>query len=163
MERSPIDIASRLEGRRRMVTRLFGGGSVYLMRRVSAFLSVAGLSVIVNACALTDSLATTCDAVFIFGVAVTVEDSASGQSTASGAQLIVRSGSYADSMSIPADRPDLDAAPLLGAGERTGVFILTVRKSGFHDWVRSGVRVAGDECHPRTTELVAKLQRKPDA
>jgi hypothetical protein len=53
----------------------------------------------------------------------------------------------------------VDGVALLAAGGRTGVFVVTVKKPGFQDWIRTSVRVTGDECQPRTTELVARLER----
>jgi hypothetical protein len=61
-------------------------------------------------------------------------------------------------MAFPAGRPDLDSLGLPGAGEHPGVFQVTVRKSGYRDWVRSGVEVTADKCHVRRTDLTALLQ-----
>jgi hypothetical protein len=83
----------------------------------------------------------------------------SGVWSASGAQLIARDGAYADSMSVPANRPDLDSSSLSAAGERTGAYSLTVRKAGYRDWTRDNVQVTKNECHVNTVKFTALVQR----
>jgi hypothetical protein len=93
------------------------------------------------------------------GVNVFLKDSMSGGWAASGARLMIRDGAYVDSSAMPANRPDLDALPLWGAGERAGIYAITVRKPGFVDWEKAGVRVTKNECHVNTRELTAQLVR----
>jgi len=100
-----------------------------------------------------------CTGEYRMGLNVFVKDSISGAWAASGAMLMIRDGAYADSSTIPANRPDLDALPLFGAGERAGVYTITVRKPGFADWGQAGVRVTKDECHVNTRVLTAQLVR----
>ena len=106
-----------------------------------------------------------CTADFRLGLSVRVKDSATLAWTASGSRLITvdQRGVVVDSGSgywdaIPANRPDLDSTALGGAGEHPGTFRVTVRKSGYKDWVRSGVQVTADKCHVRRTDLTALLQ-----
>lgn len=124
-----------------------------------ALLPLAALAV--GACDVLDSPDVICTANFVFGLVVTVQDSASGAPSASGAQLIAQEGAYADTAGFPPNRPDLDTLPLVGAGERPGTYTVTVRKSGFHDWVRSGLVVTADECHVHPVQLTARLQEAP--
>ena len=101
-----------------------------------------------------------CTADFRYGLAVGVRDSATDAAIASGATLItVDQKGSTDSVSFPLNRADLDPLSLPGAGEHAGTFLVTVRKTGYRDWVRSGVRVTSDECHVRLTSLTALLQR----
>ena len=95
------------------------------------------------------------------GIEVTVQDSLTGTPAASGTELIVQDGAYADTVSYPPNRPDLDAEPLRSAWERRGTYAVTVRKAGFSGWARSGIVVTADECHVRTVALIARLQRTP--
>ena len=99
-----------------------------------------------------------CTANFAPAVTVVVQDSASGSKIGSGAQLIVCDGTYADSMSNPANRPDLDVYSLSAAGERAGSYTVTVRKSGYREWIRSNVVVTKGVCHVTTVSLTALLQ-----
>jgi hypothetical protein len=113
----------------------------------------------ITGCGLIDGGPTVCTADFRFGLAVYVKDSLSGAWAASGAQLQTDiNGVIVDSTSFPG-QPASDSFPLLGAGERAGVYRVTVRKTGYTDWVRTGVRVTEDECHVRRTTLTARLQR----
>ena len=109
-------------------------------------------------CDLLDSPGVYCTENFVFGLEVAVQDSSTGAAAASGAQLIAQEGAWADTVGFPSDRPDLDALPLVSAGERPGTYTVRVRKSGFRDWQRTGVVVTADECHVHPVELTARLQ-----
>lgn len=130
--------------------------SVHL--RLLALSSVA----LVSGCGLVAPGACTTD--FRFGLVVYVQDSVTGAWAASGARLLTEDAKgVADAgdqyfSAFPADRPELDPQPLLGAGERAGTYRVTVRKAGYADWVRTGVRVTEDECHVRQVELLARLK-----
>ncbi len=102
---------------------------------------------------------TTCVDVPVAAISVLVRDSASGAPAASGAQLLVRDGAYADSTAFPPGHPELDAAPLFGAENRPGIYQVTVRKAGYWDWVRSGVKVTEGRCNVNTVRLTARLQQ----
>lgn len=100
-----------------------------------------------------------CDGEFVSAVNVRVVDSASGAMAASGAQLLVRDGAFADSMSLPANRTDLDALSLHAAGERAGTYAVTVRKDGYRDWTQANVQAERDACHVTKISLTALMQR----
>jgi hypothetical protein len=129
--------------------------------RCSRLVGPALAAVALAACNLVESREPICTGVFVWGLRVTVQDSVTGAPAASGAQLIARDGAYADTSAFPPDRPDLDGQPLVGAGERPGTYTVTVRKSGFMEWVRTGVVVTADECHVRPVDVAARLQRAP--
>ncbi len=98
-------------------------------------------------------------AVPVPAVRVLVNDSASGAPAASGAQLLVRDGAYVDSTAFPPGHPELDATPLIGADNRPGTYQVTVRKPGYWDWSRSGVKVTEGRCNVNTVKLTARLQQ----
>ena len=102
-----------------------------------------------------------CTAELRFGVVVRVTDSVTARPAASGSTLVIREGTYVDSMSIPAARPDLDELTFGGAGERAGTYTVTVTKSGYRPWTRTGVRVTKGECHVNQVQLEARLQPAP--
>lgn len=131
--------------------------TLHRLRSVSLSVIVLGL----GGCDLIDGPGVICTANFVFGLSVAVQDSTTGAPAASGAELIARDGAYADTAGFPPGRPDLDAQPLVSAGERPGTYTVTVRKPGFVDWVRSGVVVTADECHVHTVELTARLRPAP--
>ena len=122
---------------------------------------LALLAFALGACDSLDSRPIACTEVLVWGLHVTVQDSATGAPSASGAQLIARDGAYADTSSYPPNRADLDALPLVAAGERAGTYTVTVRKTGFLDWERSHIVVTADECHVRPVALTARLKRAP--
>jgi hypothetical protein len=119
---------------------------------------------VLSACQLR-ATETVCAANYVWGLAVQVKDSATGQWAASGAELQIRdpSGTLVTSLvsmsSFPPDHPELDSRALTGAGEQAGTFQVTVLKAGYRDWVRPGVVVRRDACHVERTELTALLQR----
>jgi hypothetical protein len=92
------------------------------------------------------------------GLLVDVKDSLTNAGVASGASLVVREGSFKDSVAFPSSRPDLDALPLVAAGERAGTYQITVSKPGYATWTRSNVRVTKGECHVNPVRLTARLQ-----
>lgn len=127
------------------------------MERRSIMLAVAAvLPLTVAACeALTEAEDCTADA--RAGIRVEVRDSISGQVATAGATLLVVSGAYRDSLSYPETiSPDYDH--FASAIERPGVYLVTVKKSGYADW-RNAAWVRDGACHVRTVRLVARLQR----
>ncbi len=121
------------------------------MRAPLRLLLAAALSLGTAACACTDEGS--------FAVNVRVVDAATGASRADGATLVVREGAYADSMTGgPGSPPVLAAAP-----EREGTYEVTVRRAGYRDWTRSGVRVGrGGSCNGlRSALLTAELEPLP--
>jgi hypothetical protein len=123
-------------------------------------LALLGLAAI--ACDLTDSKVV-CTAHIEPGLHVAVQDSLTGAPAASGARLIARDGTYADTASFPAGRADLDGQVLHAADERPGVYSVTVEKDGYLTWERTGVVVVMDDydCHVVPAHLVALLRRAP--
>ncbi len=101
----------------------------------------------------------TCVDVPVPAVRVLVEDSVSGAPAASGARLVVRDGSYVDSTATLPGHPEVDALPLSGADNRPGIYEVTVRKAGYRDWLRTGVKVTQGQCNVNTVNLTALLQR----
>lgn len=99
-----------------------------------------------------------CTAVPRYALQVVIADSISGTGVASGATVLARDGNYADSVQIPVG-PNLDDLhPLLGLG-RPGLYALSVRKAGYRDWTRSGIRVKSGNCGPERVTVAVLLQR----
>jgi hypothetical protein len=79
----------------------------------------------------------TCSGVGGYAVQVEVRDAVTGASAVEGAVLTVTDGAYADSArGGPGAPPVLAAAP-----ERPGTYTATVRRAGYAEWSRTGVRV----------------------
>jgi hypothetical protein len=96
---------------------------------------------------------TICTMEFRYGISATVTDAATGANITPGSSLIVREGSYVDSVT---------AGPgsfLAAAGERAGTYDVTVRREGYSPFTRGGVVVTKDECHVHPVQIEARLQR----
>ncbi|HEX6749450.1 MAG TPA: hypothetical protein VF092_19295 [Longimicrobium sp.] len=85
-------------------------------------------------------------------VQVTVQDSLSGAVITPGATVVIRDGAYADSLTVP---PPVETIGL-GSG-RVGTYEVTVRKSGYRNWVKAGVQAKDGTCGVQTVNLVARL------
>jgi hypothetical protein len=119
---------------------------------------VGWYSIFIGAVACSGSTSLACTLEVRPGVAVYVKDSLTSAGVASGASLVVREGSYKDSVATPDSRPDLDDSPLFAAGERAGTYQVTVLKPGYAAWLKSNVRVTSNRCHVNTVNLTALLQ-----
>ena len=113
-------------------------------------------------CDVTD-LGVVCTDNIVWGLNVTVQDSVTGAPAASGARLIVRDGTHADTASQPVGHVNPDSGTLRAAEERPGVYGVTVEKEGFLTWQRTGIVVTMDDydCHVVPVHLVARLRRAP--
>lgn len=90
----------------------------------------------------------------VAGLAVSVQDSASGMLAGRGARIIATDGAFADT----ARATTAYDGPYALARERSGTYTVTVEQQGYRTWSRSGVSVSRDQCHVRTTAVGARLQ-----
>ena len=130
-----------------------GGSNLKRYFRASVFLTV------LVAAGCSGSTSPLCTAEFRFGLSVYVNDSVTNAPIASGASLVARDGSFADSVTFPSSRPDLDALPLVSAGEREGTYQISVLKPGYLSWSRSNLLITRNECHVNPVRLTALLRR----
>ena len=91
------------------------------------------------------------------GIVVTVLDSASGTAAGKDARIVATAGTFVDS--VPGMWTASSDGPFALAREHAGTYTLTVNKTGFLDWTRSGIVVTADQCHVKTVQVTAKLQR----
>ena len=140
-------------------SRSLGDGSAARSsyRDVKRSLALALVSVLAAACSEQHIV---CPQIASPGVAVEVRDAATGALTASGSKLVAQSGTYADSMSFPANQPDADAQHLTGA-YRAGVYTLIVTKTGYQTWIKTNVVVSAADCGVNRVDLTALLQPAP--
>ena len=115
-------------------------------------------SILIAAVACSGSTSPVCTQEFRPGLVVYVKDSLTRAGVASGASLVVREGSYKDSVAAMNSGPDQDNSPLSAAGERSGTYQVTVLKPGYATWLQSNVRVTSNVCHVNTVTLTALLQ-----
>lgn len=125
------------------------------MHRVKTF-STLVIAVVLLGCS-SSPMEAVCTLEFRYGLVVYVNDSLTNTPVASGASLVVRDGSYKDSVAYPAASPDLNALPLASAGERAGTYQVTVTKPGNLPWSMNNVRVTANQCHVNQVKLTARL------
>ncbi len=115
---------------------------------------LAALLLVLPGCQ-TSSPARACTALYAYGLSVTVTDAATA-APVEGAAAEIRDGSWID------PQVTVLGNTVMGAGERPGVYAITVRKSGYADWTRSGVsvRMGSDGCHVEGVHLDAALVPK---
>lgn len=111
----------------------------------------------------------TCTLEAVPGIAVIVLDSTNSASIDFYARVVAQDGSYADTAfasmirsgdpANPVPKPDWGAYYL--AVERPGSYTVSVSLAGYRDWSRENVVVRDGECHVRTVEFQAALQRVP--
>lgn len=119
---------------------------------------VGWYSILLAAVACSSATSPICTADIRAGLAVYVKNSLTSAGIASGASLVVREGTFKDSVEAPSGRPDLDNSPIFAAAERAGTYQVTVTKTGYAAWVQSNVLVTANECHVNTVTLTALLQ-----
>ena len=119
-------------------------------------LFVGCCSILISALGCSTSISPVCTQEVRPALTVYVKDSLTNAGTASGASLVVRDGSYEDSVAAPV--ASLDNSPLNAAAERAGTYEVTVTKNGYATWVKSNVRVTKNLCHVNTVTLTALLQ-----
>ena len=100
-----------------------------------------------------------CTAIGIPAVTVRVRDAVTGAFIAGGATLIETHDGETKTRQLPDVRAN-DAMWLVDGFYEPGIYDLTVRKPGYQDWVRNGMRVESDggPCNrPKTVQLEALL------
>lgn len=96
-----------------------------------------------------------CTTDFRYGINATALDATTNANITSGAFLIVREGSYRDSVSAN------PGGQLAAAGERAGTYTVTIGHPGYASFTQTNVVVNPDECHVIPVKLEAKLLRNP--
>jgi hypothetical protein len=109
-----------------------------------------------------DWIAAPCESNALFGVKVTLTDSATlGPVLADTIWARVIDGAYVDSVRFSNhDRPD----PVVHLGfalERAGTYDVQVGAIGYQSWTRNGVRVRAGRCHVDPVSLTVNLQPNP--
>jgi hypothetical protein len=98
---------------------------------------------------------TVCTAQFVYGLAVTVKDEATGQLVCD-AQVSAVSSNYRETLLMFGPPGTCSYA---GAGERAGVYEVSASKAGYAAATTSNVRVDADACHVIPTRVTLELKR----
>jgi hypothetical protein len=96
-----------------------------------------------------------CTAQFVYGLTVTVQDRGTGQRICD-AQVTAVSGSYRETLD---PRGPTESCTYAGAGERRGVYEVSVSKSGYLSATQSNIRVDADQCHVIPVRVTLELVR----
>lgn len=101
-----------------------------------------------------------CPAIANAGIVVTVVDSATGAVAGRNAGVVARSATFVDSISPERTAASDGPFGLVYSYSKAGTYTVTVRKSGYRDWVRGGIVVAAaNACALATVNVTAKLQQ----
>jgi hypothetical protein len=96
-----------------------------------------------------------CTAQFVYGLAVTVQDKASGDRICD-AEVVALAGSFRET--LPAFGPP-EICTYAGAGERPGVYELRASKPGFQLATVTGIQVGADVCHVIPAQVTIEMER----
>jgi hypothetical protein len=103
-----------------------------------------------TACGVTEPKGIICTREFRYGVTATVTDAADGSQETEGLSGILAEGSYREEMGVGGN-------VLAGAGERAGLYELTVMADGYVTWTQGDIEVTADECHVEPVSLTVLL------
>jgi carboxypeptidase family protein len=98
-----------------------------------------------------------CTADYRHGIELEVRDSRTGAPAAEGAFAIARDGAYVDTLLVIGWGPGGQPLLLGGVHERPGVYDVSLRKSGYRDWMVNGIELTRDECHIITRHVQVRL------
>ena len=87
---------------------------------------------------------------------VHVRDSVTNAGIVGGTKLVIRDGTYGDSIVVA--EIQTGEGPMNLGENRPGVYTLTVSKPGYRTWSRSSISVGHDDCGTTATDVVVLLQ-----
>lgn len=93
-----------------------------------------------------------CPAVVEPAIIVTIRDAETFRPLADEARGSIRDGAYLDSL-----RPYQPNVSRAAGDQREGTYAVEIRRSGYQEWTRAGVRVVRDGCFLRTQRITADL------
>lgn len=95
-----------------------------------------------------------CTQEFVYGLNVTVNDASTGLPLAEGVVVKAVDGTYQENLYNLVGQD----GTFYGAGERIGVYTITVTKEGYHTYTSSPIGVPANVCHVITQSLTVNLQ-----
>ncbi|MGY8779150.1 MAG: hypothetical protein ACKVIN_13650 [Longimicrobiales bacterium] len=105
-----------------------------------------------TACGVTEPQGISCTREFRYGVTAAVTDAADGTQATEGLSGVLTEGSYREEMEVGGN-------VLVGAGERAGLYELTIMADGYVAWTESALEVTADKCHVDPVSLEVLLHR----
>lgn len=123
----------------------------------SRFVCLTLALVAIAACRNVDDVNIVCTSEARAGIRLIVVDSVTGAAAGKASTIVARAGTFVDS--LPAIWTASSDGPYPLAAEHPGTFTVTVRRSPYRDWSRTGIVVTADKCHVRTVDVTARLQQ----
>jgi hypothetical protein len=111
-----------------------------------------------TACSGSTPTGVACTEIFVYGIAIKVQNAATGAPITDSAAVRVTDGSYVESYNY-LGQPDQPANGVVSAaGERAGTYAISIRKNGFAPYDTAGIKVTRNVCHVNPVQVIAKLQ-----
>jgi len=91
-----------------------------------------------------------CTDIYVYGLNVTVRDASNNEILKEGITVIAKEGFYTEELMVTDSQDNF-----FGAGERQGIYIITVTGEGYETFVSETITVSGDVCHvfPESSEV----------
>jgi len=111
-----------------------------------------------TACSSSAPTAVACSGGTAYGLAVTVQNAATGAPITDSASVVIKDGSYVESYNSLGAAGQPGSGTIHAASERAGTYSITIRKPAFAAYDTTGVVVTKDACHVIPVQVLAKLQ-----
>ncbi|HNP32370.1 MAG TPA: carboxypeptidase-like regulatory domain-containing protein [Flavobacterium sp.] len=95
-----------------------------------------------------------CTQEFVYGLQVSVHDAVTGLPMAEGVQVKAVDGTYHENLYNLIGQD----STFYGAGERVGIYTITVTKEGYQTYTSSPIGVSANQCHVNPQSLTVNLQ-----
>ncbi|NUY81251.1 carboxypeptidase regulatory-like domain-containing protein [Flavobacterium sp. MAH-1] len=95
-----------------------------------------------------------CSEEAVAGLNVKVKDAVTGEYLSDGVSVTAEDGSYSELLELV---PASDPATFAGAWERTGIYTITVQKSGYVTFISNAFQVTENPCHVIPQNLTFEL------
>ena len=95
-----------------------------------------------------------CTQEFVYGLHITVLDAATGLPLTDGVTVKATAGSYHENLFLISGGDNI----FVGAGERIGLYTITVTKDSYQIYTSSPIAVTANVCHVNPQSLTVNLQ-----
>ena len=127
--------------------------------RINRWVAMSGCVAILGtaACSSSGPTAVACTGDPVYGLAITVENAATGAPVTDSASVVISDGSYVESYHYLGAAGQPASGTIHAASERAGTYNISIRKSGYAAYDTAGVNVTKDACHVQPVQVIAKL------
>ncbi len=101
--------------------------------------------------------ATGCSGDPVYGLAVTVQNAATGAPITDTAAVVIKDGAYVESYNSLGAAGLPTSGTIHAASERAGTYSITIRKTAFAPYDTAGIVVTKNACHVIPVQVLAKL------